>query len=389
MKQINIKIFVIACVLIIVVLGAILVISRANKSSLEGAVFYYKTEGKDSNLFYMKSGKESEHLIVLPSEEIDLDKYKVLKHSYISHNGKTLIYFERIGEVPVGVVSEEEGLMAYKIIYKPKYVDLKSNSMKDIEQDMDSVSLVFSPNDKKIAWVSTVEEATVEELELARKKREVWISNPNGGKAKHLVSLDETVVLFQKWHGNYIYFWGIPGAGHYSIGRINVKNGRVEYVKPKYCTENLGNCKNFRFSRSGESFIYEVDLIEEGKKTIKLFVESFDGEKSWQILVNNYISDRLWLPDEKSVIYTEQVEVPKIGFREKIHQVNLKTNEDKEIYSGNYVSQIVPDGSGKYLYFIEKETDEKFNLIELNIEQGEAKIIDFGEYNYLKIFSGI
>lgn len=381
------KILVIACILIIVILGAILVISRANKSSLEGAVFYYKTEGKDSKLFYMKLGNEPEHLITLPSEEVDLNRYRVPKHSYISHNGKTLVYFERTEEIPIGEVSE--GFTAYKIIYKSKYVDLKSNSIKDIEQDMDSVSLVFSPNDKKIAWVLTVEEATVEELESAGKKREVWISNPNGKKAKHLATLDQKVILLQKWHGNYIYFWGIPSTGHYSLGRINVKNARVEYVKPKYCTEGLGNCKNFRFSHSGELFIYEAGLTEGGKKIIKLFVESFDGKKSWQILVNNYISDRLWLPDEKSVIYTEQVEVPKIGFREKIHLVNLKTNEDKEIYSGNYVSQIVPDGSGKYLYFIEKETDEKFNLVELDIEQGKTKIIDFGEYNYLKIFSGI
>ncbi len=387
MKQINMKIFVISCVLMIVVLGAILVISRANKSSLEGAVFYYKTEGKDSNLFYMSIGKEPEHLITLPSEEIDLNRYKVPKHSYLSHNGKTLVYFERTEEIPIGEVSE--GFVAYKIVYKPKYVDLKSGSMKDIEQDIDSVSLVFSPNDKKIAWVLTVEEATVEQLESTGKKRQVWLSNPDGKNAKHLATLDQKVILLQKWHDNYIYFWGIPSMGHYSLGRINVKNGRVEYVKPKYCTENLENCKNFTFSHSGELFIYEVGLVEEGKKIIKLFVESFDGKKSWEILRVNYVSDRLWLPDEKSVIYTEQVEHPKIGLREKIHLVNLKANEDKEIYSGNYISQIVPDGSGKHLYFIEKETDEKFNLIELDVEQGKTKIIDFGEYNYLKIFSGI
>jgi len=240
-----------------------------------------------------------------------------------------------------------------------------------------------------------VAEATVEELEAAKKKREVWLSNFDGSKARKLTALDEKVVLLQRWHGNYLYFWGIQKTGRYSLGRVDVRNGRVLYIQPKYCSERLTNCQNFRFSPSGELFIYEAGVIEEnkedskGKKRTGLFVESFDGKNSWRILVENYISDRLWMPDEKHIIYTEQVTKEKNTIEERIHLVNLETGEDKQIYSGSYISQIVANGSSEYLYFLEKETDNKFNLTRLNIETGEAEIIDSGPYNQLKIFSGM
>jgi len=373
-------------ILAILIVGAILLINKTIKSSSPG-VFYFKTEGENSKLFYMVPNKEPEYLLDLPSEEVGTDYYKVPKHSYLSHDGQVLIYFERTKEMPIGTISEEEGLVAYRIFYKPEYVDLKTGSIKNIDQDIDSGSLVFSPNDKKIAWIKQVEESTVEELESKNKKREVWLSDFDGQNAERLAILDEKVILLQRWSGHFIYFWGIQGTGYYSLGMINAENGQVEYLSPQHCSENLSNCQNFKFSSSGQLFMYEAGSIKEDKKTIDLFVESFDNQKSWQILVENYISDRLWLPDENSIIYTEQVTEKKGELKEKIHLVNLETKEDKEIYSGSYISQLVPNIFGNYLYFLEKETDEKFNLVELNIEKGEARIIDSGEYNWLKIFS--
>ena len=373
-------------ILAILIVGAILLINKSVKPSLKG-VFYFKTEGENSKLFYMVPNKEPEYLLDLPSEEVGTDYYKVPKHSYLSHNGQVLIYFERTKEMPIGTISEEEGLVAYRIFYKPEYIDLKTGSIKDINQDIDSGSLVFSTNDKKIAWIKQVEESTVEELESKNKKREVWLSDFDGQSAERLAILGEKVILLQRWSGHFIYFWGIQGTGYYSLGRINAENGQVEYLSPQHCSKNLSNCQNFKFSSSGQLFMYEAGSIKEDKKTIDLFIESFDNQKSWQILVENYISDRLWLPDENSIVYTEQVTEKKGELKEKIHLVNLETKEDKEIYSGSYISQLIPNIFGNYLYFLEKETDEKFNLVELNIEKGEARIIDSGEYNWLRIFS--
>lgn len=388
-KQTKNEVWVGLLVLIIVVLGAILIIGSLVKPPSGGAVFYYKIEGKDAKLFYMVPDKKPEYLLTLPSEETEPGRYKVPKHSYLSHNREILIHFERAEEIPIGEVSE--GFMAYRIIYRPKYVNLKDGFIKDIEieQNIDSVSLVFSPSDEDIAWVLRVEESTVEELEETEKKREVWTSDSDGSNARHLATLEEKVILLQKWHGDHLYFWGIQGVGYYSVGKINVKTGKVEYVRPKYCSGDLANCQNFRFSSSGKLFLYEAGLEKEEEETVELFVESFDGEESWRILVNNYISDRLWLPDENGIIYTEQIVERKTGLREKIHLVNLRTKEDKEIYSGSYLSQLVSDSSGKYLYFLEKETDEKFNLKRLNIEKGDTEIVDSGEYNQLKVFSGL
>jgi hypothetical protein len=172
------------------------------------------------------------------------------------------------------------------------------------------------------------------------------------------------------------------------LGEINTKTGKVKYFQPKYCLEDLTNCKDFQFYSSGELFIYQANIKDDKSEKIALFVESPDKEKSWQILVENYISDKLFSSDGKSVIYTEQVNVSPSQFREKIHLVNLGTSQDQEIYSGNYVSQIIPDKNDDYLYFIEKETDEKFNLVRLNIQNKKADIIDSGRYDDLKIFSG-
>lgn len=388
----NRRIFVSLVVLALIIIGLILLAVRVAKPTLGKAVFYYKGEGKDSKLFYMKSGAKPQYLITLPSEESELSKYKVPRHSYVSNHGNILVYFEKTGQIPVETLSDNKDFTAFRIIYKPKYIDLKNSSINDIDQDLDAGSLVFSPDDKKIAWVLSAKESTIQELESAGRKREVWLSSPDGDNARRLATLDDKVVLLQKWHGDYIYFWAVKGVGYYGLGKINVKTGQVKYTQPKYCSENLSNCRNFSLSSSGEIFIYEAGSIRDGKEVTELFVGDFSGKKSWQILVKNYISDRLWMPDGENLIYTEQQTIQEPGpvfvLREKLHKVNLKSGLDKEIYTGSYLSQLTFDGSGKYLYFIEKETDEKFNLVRLNLDDKKTEILDFGQYNQLQIFSG-
>lgn len=385
-KQAEKKILISLGILALVIIGLILLAGAIAKPALDKALFFYKSEGKDLKLFYIKSGGKPQPLATLSSEEDEPGKYKVPRHSYISHNGKALIYFEKTGQIPLDLGNKD--FTAYRIIYKPKYIDLKNGETKDIGQDLDAGSLVFSPDDRKIAWILSVKESTIQELESAARKREVWLSNPDGGNARKLAILNDKVVLLQKWHDDYIYFWAVKGVGYYSLGRINIKTGQVKYVQPKYCLENLTNCKNFSLSPSGELFIYEADSTEDGKETTELFVGDFGGKQSWQILVKNYVSDRLWMPDEKSVIYTEQITPIAAALSEKIHLVSLETHKDQEIYSGSYVSQLVPDSQGNYLYFIEKETDEKFNLVKLNIKTKQSEILESGPYDQMQIFSG-
>lgn len=385
-KQAKKRILISLVILALVIVGLILLSGKVSRSVLRGAIFYFRGEGKDSKLFYIKPSNELQHLIILPSEEGEPGKYKVPRHSYISHNGNVLIYFEKTGQTPLE--SENKDFTMYRIIYKPKYVDLKSGSVRDIDQDIDAGSLVFSPNDQQIAWVLSVKESTIQELESAGRKREVWLSNRDGSNARRLTTLNDKVVLLQKWDGDYIYLWAVKGVGYYSLGRIDIKSGQVKYVQPKFCSESLTNCQNFSLSPSGELFLYEAARTENSKQIIELFVGDFSGKKSWQILVKNYVSDRLWMPDEKNIIYTEQITPLAAALSEKIHLVNLETHQDQEIYSGSYVSQLVPDSQGNYLYFIEKETDQKFNLVRLNIKTKKSEIIESGEYNQMQIFSG-
>jgi len=118
--------------------------------------------------------QELKKIITLPLEKVDLEKNRIPKHIYISPNKKNLIYFEKTEEVPLGTISKEKGLVAVRIIYQPKYVNLKTGSKKEIDQKIDSGSLIFSPTGTKIAWIKRVEEATVEKLQENNKKRELW-----------------------------------------------------------------------------------------------------------------------------------------------------------------------------------------------------------------------
>ena len=372
-KKAERKILLCLVILVVGAIVAIFAIGNLSKVSLKDAIFYFKGEGKNSKLFYINKGSQPKYLATLPSEEVDLGKYKAPQKNYLSNDGRTLIYFERINEVPIGTVPKNNNFVIYRIIYKPKYLNLATGISKEIEGNLDTTGVLFSPDNREIAWVLTVKESTIEELEAAGRKREVWISNYDGKNSKILATLDEKAILLQRWQDDFIYFWGVRGVGYYSLGRINVKNGKVEYVKPKYCSEDLTNCQNFKFSLSGELIIYEASVLEEGKEVSRLFVESFDGKKSWQILVKSPAGDRLWMPDEESIIYTQQEQRPSAALKEKIHLVNLKTGKDREIYSGSFISQIFPDSNGKYLYFIEKETDKKFNLVRIDIAKKQNK----------------
>jgi len=392
LKQAKIKIIFGLIIILIIIIGLFLFLDSSKTIfSKEQGVYFCKAE-KDKQDFDISEFEEQglKKLISLPLEKVDLDKNRIPKHIYISPNKKNLIYFEKTEEVPVGTISKEKGLVAVRIMYQPQCINLKTGSKKEIDQKIDSGSLVFSPTGVKIAWIKRVEEATLEKLQATNKKREIWTSNLEGKKAKKIADLDEKVVLLQYWNGNYVYFWGLKSVGSYGLGRININTGFVEHIFPKYCSEELTNCQNFRFSSSGELFIYEAGVRKEGeeeKQVMSLFAESFDKEESWEILVTNYISDRLWMPNEKGVVYTEQVLKKKGGIEEIIHLVDLNTKEDKKIYSGNYISQITPSKDSEYLYFIEKENDQVFNLIKLNIQTQESEIIDSGEYNQLKLIS--
>jgi len=390
LKQTKIKIIIGLILALIIVIGLFLFLG-SNKAMLsKGHGAYFCKGEKDKQSFDISEFENQglEKLTTLPLEKIDPDKYRIPKHIYISPNKKNLIYFEKTEEIPVGTISKEKGLVAVRILYQPQYVNLKTGSKKEIDQKIDSGSLVFSSTGTRIAWIKRVEEATMEKLQESNKQRELWTSDLEGKKAKKIADLNEKVVLLQRWNGNYVYFWGLKSVGSYGLGRVNINTGFVEHVLPKYCSEELTNCQNFRFSSSGELFIYEAGIKkeEEGQIT-SLFVESFDGEQSWKILVDNYISDRLWIPDEKGIIYTEQAIKKKGEIEEIIHLVDLDTKEDKKVYSGSYISQITPSKDGQYLYFIEKESDEIFNLIKLNIQTQETEVIDSSSYEQIKLIS--
>ncbi len=391
-KDHKIRIAIILSVVLIVAIGLFLFLGPQGRAPIKGQGIYYcnsQNNSQDFNVFVFQQQQEPEQLISLPMELVNPQKHRVPKHIYISHNGANLIYFKKTEEIPVETVSEEQGLVAVRLMYKPVYVNLKNKSEKEIDQKIDSGSLVFSPNDTRIAWIKRVEEATVKELEATNRKRELWTSDLKGEKAKKIASLDDRVVILQAWNNNYIYFWTLKTLSSYGLGRVNIKNGEIDYIVPKYCSKDLANCQNFQFSPSGEMFIYEagVKIDDQDEEKISLFIEDLNQEESFQIMVSTYISDSLWAPNQESIIYTEQVPQKSGKIEEKIHLVNLASKEDQEIYSGNYISQITPSKDGDYLYFIEKESDEKFNLIKLNIESGESKTIASDEYNHLKIIS--
>ncbi len=161
-----------------------------------------------------------------------------------------MVYFKQIEEVPIENFGENQEFVISRLIYKPILVNFKNGQEKEIDQEIDSAGLVFSPDDKKIAWVKQISEVTYSQIEQSGKKREVFISNKNGENAELLASFEENLIILKRWSGDYIYFQGLWDAFNRSLGRINIKTKRVEYLNLQGCGENLENCQNFEFTPS-------------------------------------------------------------------------------------------------------------------------------------------
>jgi len=350
---------------------------------LAKGVFYYQVDGNKANLFLLKNSK-SEQIFSLPAREANLGDYRPPRYSYVSHDRKKLIYFNKTGEVPLGNLSKD--LQIVRIVFEPILVNLKEGQEKKINQPIDSASLVFSPDDNQIAWIKQIEEATFQQIEASGKKRELWVSKTDGSEAKLLFSFDEHVVLLATWSGDYIYFQGFRDVNSRSMGRINVKTQKVEYLIPRNCDETLASCENIQFSLSGRKFLYEIYNKKDGRDVTELYLGDFEKKEFLEILTTDQISDRLWLEDGEKFFYTEQETVRKEGggseVKETVHLVDIKNQTDDKLYSGSYISQLTFDG-GRYLYFLEKGSEEGniFDLIRLDIRNKNSKTILTGNYN--------
>lgn len=360
--------------------------------NLAEGVFYYLIDGNKAKLFLITPKNDGKEIISVPAREVDFGKYKPPQHTYISNNEEQMIYFKKIGEEPLENI-EEENIVIVRVISKPVLVNLKTGKETEIEQSIDSSSLVFSPNDTQIAWIKEVDEATFEDIEESGKKRELWISRADGEDAKLINSFDENVILLRVWSGDYIYFQGLWDVNTRSLGRINVETKKVDYLVPRYCGNDLENCQNIEFSSTGRFFIYEIYKKEGDKEITELYLGDFDKREFTEILTTDRISDRLWT-DGEGFFYTEQEMVRKEDggggkeMKETIHLVNFKNETDDVIYEGSYISQLSFSPGGKYLYFLEKaeEGENDFNFIRLNIKNKEAETILTEDFNHILLF---
>lgn len=367
---------------IILGIGIGFLIWRILSPAIGRGVFYYQVEGDKANLFLLKNSHSGKKIVSLPAREIDPGDFRPPKRSYVSNSRKEMVYFKQVAEVPIEGMDVGEGMVAMRVVYKPILVNLKNNQEKEINQPMDSVGLVFSPDDSEIAWIKQIDEATYQKIEESGKKRELWISKPNGDDARLLASFDENVVLLQRWAGDFIYFQGLWDVTNHSMGRINVKTKEVQNMIPQYCEEYLQNCKNIEFSPSGNKFLYEIVSEKDGKNITELYLGDFDKKEFLAILTTDVIGDRLWIDDGEKFFYTEQ-ETDKNGIVvEKIHLVEIKNQTDDTLYQGSYISELTFDTGGRYLYFLEKQKEgENFDLKKLDLKTKESKIILTNNYN--------
>jgi hypothetical protein len=352
--------------------------------NLGEGIFYYQINGSKADLFLIKGKDKPEKIISLAAREVSLGDYRPPRHSFISHNAKQMIYFKEIDEVPIEF-DENEQLVISRIISKPILVNLKTGKETEIDQPIDSSSLVFSPNDEQIAWIKEIEESTYQAIEQAGKERELWLSRIDGQDSELLAKFDENVILLKEWSGNYIYFYGLWDATIRSMGRINVKTKKIDYLVPRYCDRFLENCQNIEFSISGNKFLYEIYTKTSEKEITELYSGDFEEREFLDVLTTDRISDKLWHYNEKEFFYTEQGEVRKNNkkvLEERIHLIDLKNKTDEIIYKGSYVSQLSLDPKGKYLYFLEKQEEgDDFNLQRLDIKKGEVETILTDNYN--------
>ena len=380
MERKRITFFILIAVLIGVILG--ILIWRILSPKLGEGVFYYRVDGDKANLFLLNGNKEGEKIVSVWAQELDLGKYKPPRHSFISPDGRQLIYFKKIKEEPIQKLGED--LVASRIFYEPILINLKTGKDKKIDQLIDSASLVFSPDSNNIAWTKEVKESTYEDIEKSNQKRELWTSRADGINARLLVSFDENVILLKQWSDDYIYFQGIYDVNTKSLGRINLETKKIDYVIPKGCNVNLIDCQNIELSPSGEMFLYEIYTKNENKEITELYLGNFKTKEFKAILTTDRISDKSWLNNEKGFLYTEQEMNKDTGVKETIHLVDLYKETDTVLYSGSYISQLIND-AGNDLYFLEKDNKATeiniFKLIRLNIKNQKSETILTENYN--------
>jgi len=341
--------------------------------NLAKGVFYYLLDNKNADLFLLSGNNDPEKIISISAREVDFGKYKLPRHSYVSNNGKQMIYFKQIDEIPV---EGNEDIVISRVVYDPVLINLKTGKEKTIEQPIDSSGVVFSSDNTQIAWIKEIQGVTFQDIEDGGKKRELWISRADGENANLLTSFDENLILLQKWDNNYIYFQGLWDANIRSLGRVNVKTRRIERLVPNHCNDYLENCKNILLSNSGRFFLYEI----QNNDVTELYLGDFDKREFAKVLTTDRISDKLWVSNEKEFFYTEQERTRKEGVKETIHLVDIKNQTDDKIYTGSYISQLSLNGN--YLFFLEKQVDgDNFKLIRLNIKTKQAQEILITDYN--------
>jgi len=367
---------------IILGIGIGFLIWRFLSPAIGRGVFYYRVEGDKANLFLLKNSHGDKKIVSVSAREIDPGDFRPPKRSYISNSRKQMVYFKQVAEVPISDLNVGEDMVAMRVVYKPILVNLKNNQEKEINQQIDSSSLIFSPDDSEIAWIKQIDEATYQTIEESGKKRELWISKPNGDNANLLAGFDENLILLQRWSGDYIYFQGLWDVNNRSMGRINVKTKEIDYMVPRDCGEFLENCKNVEFSPLGKNFLYEIVSEKEGGKVTVLYLGDFEKKEFLEVLTTDEIGDRLWVDDDEKFFYTEQEEDRFGVVTEKIHLVDIKNQTDDTIYSGSYISELTFDAGGRYLYFMEKQKEgENFNLVKLDLKTKKADIILTENYN--------
>lgn len=349
--------------------------------TLGRGVFYYRVDGDKANLFLLKNS-DSKKLVSLPAREIDPGDFRPPKRSYISNSREEMIYFKQIEEVPVEGITENQEFIVSRVVYKPILVNLKNRKEAEINQSIDSAGVVFSPDDKKIAWLRQIDEVTYSQIEESGKKREIWISGKDGGNPEPLIDFEENLIILKKWSGDYIYFQGLWDVYTQSLGRVNIKTKQVEYLIPQGCVKSLENCKNIEFALSGNKFLYEIISKKDDKDITELYLGDFDKNEFLAVLTTDQIGNRVWVDDGEVFLYTEQ-EIDKFGkVIETIHLVDIKNQTDDSVYSGNYISQLTFDSAGRYLYFIEKQQEgESFNLMTLDLKTKKTKVILTENYN--------
>jgi len=339
-------------------------------------VFYYRLDKNKANLILLNGKGEGEKILTVDAQEVDLGKYKPPKYTFVSSDNRQMVYFKKTKEETVQNL--DDNMVMLRSYYEPILVNLKTGTEKKIEQSLDPSGVVFSTDGNNIVWIKEIKESTYEEIQKNQIKREVWTSRADGENAQALIALEDNVILLKAWKGNYVYFQGVSGINVKSIGRIDIVNKKVEYIIPQGCEAGLINCQNILFSPTGNMFLYEIYSTKNNKEITELYLGDFEKKEFKPILTTDRISDKLWFKNEEGIIYTEQ-EVINNEIKETIHQVNLYKETDTELYF---------DGSGGYLYFLEKIESEQVNMFDLkrlNIKNKKVEKVLTENYNNILI----